>query len=125
MKKVFLLISFAFLIVFLVGCGRKHQLICISSQQNSESKVEAYFNNKEDKLVKMKMTVTHNFDNNNLAKKYKKTVCENSEYDSCIVTIDGNKVTISYTLDEVENDEQSTLIDAKKEMEEAGFVCSK
>ena len=125
MKKIILLISIVFVSVLLIGCGKKHQLTCTMTQNGAESKIIAYFNNKEDRLVKMHMSLSMDLGNKKAANKYKKTACEDSEYDSCKVEVDGTKVTISYEQKKINKDEQSTLADAKKELEEEGFTCTK
>ena len=125
MKKFVLIFSMAFVAVLLVGCGKEHKLSCTMTQAKSESKIVAYFNSKEDRLVKMKMSLTMDVGDEKAAKQYKKSACDDNDYDSCKVTIDGTKVTVSYEQNKIKKDEQSTLADAKKELEEEGFTCTK
>lgn len=125
MKRILLLSSVLLISVFLVGCGKSHKLSCTMTQANAESKIVAYFNSKEDRLVKMKMSLTIDLGDEKAAKQYKKTACDDNDYDNCKTSIDGSKVTVSYQQNKIKKDEQSTLTDARKELEEEGFTCKK
>ena len=125
MKRLVLIICILFISILLVGCGRKHQLTCIKKQDNTESKIIVYFNNKENRLVKMKMSISLEFGDEKIAREYKKSACKDDEYENCKVDITGSKVTVSYEKNKISKNGQSTLKDAKKALEKEKYSCTR
>ena len=125
MKKFILIICILFVSVLLVGCGGKHQLNCTKKLDNSESKIIAYFNNRNNKLVRMEMSIALEAGDEKLAKEYKEKACKDSKYESCKAEIKGTKVIVTYEQNKVNKDEQSTLKDAKKTFEKENYTCTK
>lgn len=125
MKRIILIVCIMFVSLLLVGCGSKHQLICTKKLDNSESKIVAYFNNKNNKLVKMEMSIVLEAGDEKAAKDVKENACKDIEYESCKANIKGTKVIVTYEQNKINKNKQSTLKDAKKAIEKENYTCTK
>ena len=125
MKRLILIICIMFVSLLLVGCGSKHQLICTKKLNNSESKIIAYFNNRNNKLVKMDMSITLEAGSEKIANEFKGKACKDSKYEACKVDVQGTKVIVSYEQNKINKNKQSTLKDAKKTFEKENYTCTK